>query len=246
MTNSLHDLVVLSDSVSLYRGDCRDILPTLGRVDAVVTDPPYGMALDARFANSTPNPAKGIGASKGYANIVGDDEPFDPTPVLSLAREVFLWGADYYRDKLPAGGSWLVWDKREGIEQVEYSASEFELCWSKVKRHRRILRQRWFGLCGTETQDVRTRVHPAQKPVQLLAWLLDMTDAATVLDPYMGSGSTGIACIRTGRKFIGIEKDARYFEIARARLENELRQGLLPLKHNNALHVQPGLEAGGQ
>jgi DNA modification methylase len=82
----------------------------------------------------------------------------------------------------------------------------------------------------------RDRVHPAQKPVELLKWCMDQArvpEGATVLDPYMGSGTTGVACIRTGRKFIGIEIDAGHFATARKRLENELRQGMLPLEQNN-------------
>lgn len=230
--NPLDRLVIdLAPGITIIRGDCLDVLPTLSGIDAVVTDPPYGMALDTKFST---RPLSAAAAAKhpvqrDYKLIIGDDVHFDPTPVLSLAREVFLWGADYYRDKLPTGGSWLVWDKREGIEQVKYSSSEFELCWSKVKRHRRILRQRWFGLCGTETEGVRTRIHPAQKPVKLMAWLIDSTNAVTVLDPYMGSGTTGVACIRTGRRFIGIEIDPDYFDIARRRLERELAQGRLAL-----------------
>jgi DNA modification methylase len=78
----------------------------------------------------------------------------------------------------------------------------------------------------------------AQKPPELLAQLVRKGDPQTVCDPFMGSGSTGIACIRTGRKFVGIEKDARYFEIARQRLENELRQGMLPLTYNNKPTVE--------
>ena len=223
----LHRIVRGHLSVTLYNGDCLDVLPEISGVDAVITDPPYGMNLDASYANSTPNAKKGIGASKGYKQIIGDAEPFDPSPIVNICREVFLFGADYYRDKLPPGGSWLVWDKRHGIEDVEYSSSEFELCWTKVKRKRSILRSRWFGLCGTETQDVRTRIHPAQKPIQVCAWLMEMTDAKMVLDPYMGSGTTGIACLRTGRSFIGIEKDPDYFATAVARLDRECNQGTL-------------------
>lgn len=225
----LHRIVRGHLSVTLYNGDCLDVLSEISGVDAVITDPPYGMNLDTKFSERPLSEAsrKKHPVQRDYKAIIGDAEPFDPSPIVNICREVFLFGADYYRDKLPPGGSWLVWDKRHGIEDVEYSSSEFELCWTKVKRKRRILRSRWFGLCGTETQDVRTRIHPAQKPIQVCAWLMEMTDAKMVLDPYMGSGTTGIACLRTGRSFIGIEKDPDYFATAVARLEREANQGAL-------------------
>ena len=213
---------------TLYLGDCLEILPTLEKVDAVVTDPPYGMALDASYSNSKPNAKKGIGASAGYADIIGDSSPFIAAPYLAAVesvKEQFWWGANYYAKELPSSGSWLVWDKRAGMPQFDYSLSEFELCFSKKKRHQKILRRRWFGLCGTETQDVRSRVHPAQKPVELICDLLLMAkDSSTVLDMFMGSGTTGVACANLGRKFIGIEIEPKYFDIACARIENAKRQ----------------------
>lgn len=215
----------------LLLGDCLEILPHLPKMDAVITDPPYGMSLDASYSNSTPNHRKGIGASRGYEAIVGDEKDFDATPYFSALRgvpEQFWWGANYYRTHLSDGGSWLVWDKRSGMPDFDYSLSEFELCWSKKKRHQRILRRRWFGLCGTETQDVRARVHPSQKPYELMQDCLQMApDAQVWLDPFMGSGTTGVACMNLGRKFIGIEIEPKYFDIACERIENAQRQAKL-------------------
>lgn len=211
---------------TLYLGDCMDILPV--KADVVLTDPPYGMKLDASYSNSTPNHKKGIGASKGYEAIVGDDKDFDASAYLSMLAHVpeqFWWGANYYRQHLPYGGSWLVWDKRAGMPDFDYSLSEFELCWSMKKRHQRILRRRWFGLCGTETQDVRSRVHPSQKPFELMQDCLQMVpEAKTVVDPFMGSGSTGVAAVRLGRAFIGVEISEAYFKVACERIENAQRQ----------------------
>ncbi|HEU4344779.1 MAG TPA: DNA methyltransferase [Candidatus Binatia bacterium] len=212
---------------TLYLGDCLTLLPSL-KADVVLTDPPYGMRLDASYANSTPNHKKGIGASKGYEAIVGDEKDFDAAPylaALSGVAEQFWWGANYYRRHIPDGGSWLVWDKRAGMPDFDYSLSEFELCWSKKKRRQRILRRRWFGLCGTETQDVRQRVHPSQKPVELMMDCLQMAaEAKVVLDPFMGSGSTGVAAVKLGRTFFGIEIHQSYFDIACERIENAQRQ----------------------
>ena len=215
-------------NATLYLGDCLEILPTLPKVDAVITDPPYGMSLDASYSNSTPNHRKGIGASRGYDAIVGDAAPFNAgiyLDALAGAPEHFWWGANYYRKHIPDGGSWLVWDKRAGMPDFDYSLSEFELCWSKKKRHQRILRRRWFGLCGTETQDVRNRVHPSQKPVELMMDCLEMAKGENTIDPFMGSGTTGVACMNLGRKFIGVEIEPKYFDIACERIENAQRQG---------------------
>jgi DNA modification methylase len=213
-------------NATLYLADSMDVLPV--KADVVLTDPPYGMKLDASYANSTPNHKKGIGASKGYEDIIGDGKEFDASPFLSMLSHVdeqFWWGANYYREHLPAGGSWLVWDKRAGMPDFDYSLSEFELCWSRKKRHQRILRRRWFGLCGTETQDVRQRVHPSQKPIELMMDCLSMVpEAKIVVDPFMGSGSAGVAAVKMGRQFVGIEMHAPYFEIARERIENAQRQ----------------------
>ncbi len=208
-------------NATLYLGDCLEILPTLPKVDAVVTDPPYGMRLDASNKNSKPNLSKGVSASRGYENIVGDDDGavtrFALT-ALSQIPEQLWWGADYYRDTLPPGGSWFVWNKRAGMPEFDYSLSEFELCWSKEKKHRRIFNRRWFGLCGTETQDVRTRVHPAQKSVEVMADCILQVSGESILDPFMGSGTTGVACMNLGRKFIGIEIEPKYFDIACERI----------------------------
>jgi site-specific DNA-methyltransferase (adenine-specific)/modification methylase len=216
-----HELVVLSDSVSIYRGDCRDILPTLGEVDAVVTDPPYG--LGKRMS----------GGTWGKADKYGDMWEWDKeapheavAAVLGLARPTIMWGGNYFA--VPPSRCWLSWSK---VNVVQTMAS-MELAWTNFDRPAK----EWRGPVG-----VHDTGHHTQKPVPLMAWCLSfLPEACAVCDPFMGSGSTGIACIRTGRKFIGIEKDARYFEIARARLENELRQGLLPLKHNARLDRPEG------
>ena len=241
----LNRLVVLSDSVSLYCGDCLDILPTLGKVDAVVTDPPYGIGNVAR-PNIPPgktlrNPGKpGDAYGRHAGQIEGDNSPFDPAPWLRWP--CVLWGAGYYHERLPRGG-WLLWDKKPQGGYENWNAGDGDMAWTSREGAPRIFRMVWMGLVRGEVEKANggqnaKSAHPNQKPIALMAWSMDqakIATGATVLDPYMGSGTTGIACIRTGRKFIGIEKDASYFEIARARLENELRQGLLPLKHNMAI-----------
>jgi hypothetical protein len=212
------DLWSLGDH-RLIVGDCTDpatVARVMGgeRAQAVVTDPPYGMNLDASYKNSVDNPTKGIKASRGYAPVIGDDKDYDPRPLLEMFGDVaehFWWGGDYYADKLPRGGSWLVWDKRATIEELQYSSSEFELCWSKTPHHRHILRVPWFGLIGTEQQDTQKRLHPTQKPLGVIAPLLEYVPVGGIVcDFYGGSGTTLIAAENTGRRARVCEVSAEY------------------------------------
>jgi DNA modification methylase len=227
-------VVRLSDSVTIINADCRDVLPV--ECDAVVTDPPYGFNYDPNRNRTAASVQRGLLLKdRNWRQIQGESEPFDPAPLL-CAKVVLLWGANHYADKLPSSRRWLVWDKRDGV--ASDNQSDCELAWCNVGGSVRMHRQLWRGIARAGEENIATsgeKLHPHQKPVALMAWCLSqlpIAEGETVCDPYMGSGSTGIACIRTGRKFIGIEKDARYFEIARKRLEKELRQGLLPLTFN--------------
>jgi len=212
-------VVRLSDSVTIIHGDCRDVLPV--ECDAVVTDPPYGIAHKS---------GGGTGGKWNFVRhqgvtIAGDSGPFDPAPILALGVPWVLWGANFYSDRLPGCG-WLVWDKREGIEDMEFNRSDSELAGQSGSKTVKTFRHLWHGIC--RATEVGSHLHPTQKPVALMEWCMDQAkvpQGATVLDPYMGSGTTGIACIRTGRKFIGIEIDAGHFETARKRIEAELMQG---------------------
>ena len=228
-------------------GDAFELVGGLVGVDAVITDPPYGMRLDARYRNSKANPKKHVKASRGYQNVEGDHVDFDPAPLLASLGGVGeqLWfGADYYRSRLPDGGSWFVWDKRVGLEGVVYSSAEFELCWSRRAHHRKLLRHRWFGLCGTETQDIRERIHPTQKPVELMLECVSLVTkpGETVLDAFAGSGTTGVACLRLGRRFIGIEKDPKYFALACDRLRAEERGSTLQAQRAGQLPLLGGVK----
>jgi DNA modification methylase len=139
-----------------------------------------------------------------------------------------LWGANHYADSLPAKQSWLVWDKRAASHHTNDFA-DCEMAWSSSGGVARMFRHHWDGMMKASERG-ESRVHPTQKPVVLMAWCMaaaKVPQGATVLDPFMGSGTTGIACIRSGRKFIGIEKDLRYYEIAKNRIIKELSQGRL-------------------
>lgn len=219
--HSLHAVVRRQfDGVTLINADCLDVLPI--EADAVITDPPYGIA----FKHS--GISYGLGGKSKTDTIIGDDKPFDPAPWLDY-KICLMWGADHYAHRLPEG-RWLVWDKLGGRDAFGDSFSDAEVAWAKGKGAMRIHRRMWKGLLREGEDKQRPRYHVSQKPVELMAWCLDQVKVpigATVLDPYMGSGSTAIACIRTGRKFVGIEKDAKHFETACERVANELAQGVL-------------------
>ena len=208
---------------TLYLGDCRDILPTLSKVDAVVTDPPYGMNLNtdnSRFSGgnvaSVYKRGNGKGSAKGKP-IIGDDKSFDANFLLSYGNEQIIWGLNHIGWSLPPGAA-LVWIKKN--EQAFGTfLSDAELAWKSKG-------------CGvfclndlSNASIANERQHPTQKPLSLMTWCLThVPDAKTILDPFMGSGTTGVACVKMGRKFIGIEIDPDYFEIACKRIREAYAQ----------------------
>jgi len=218
--------------VTLYLGDSLAIAATLKGVDAVISDPPYGMNLDtdnSRFSGgNTASVAKrgnGIGTGNGKG-IIDDDKPFDPSPWLEYPK-VVLFGSNHFGARLPVGTK-LLWIKRRD-EAFGSFLSDAEEAW--MKGGHGIYCKRDLTMNG----EALTRCHPCQKPVPLMAWVMDkakVPEGATVLDPYMGSGSTIIAAIRTGRRAIGIELDPTHYATAVARIKNELAQGDLFLGQN--------------
>ena len=234
--------------VTLYLGDSLDTAPLLVGVDAIISDPPYGISYyhsggcsgkTSTLYNVASAKAKSFAGKSPF--IFGDDKPFDPSTWL-IYPTVALCGANYFSSRLPEGGRWMVWDKKENPENYgKLSFADCEIIWCNQPGVARIYHHLWQGCRRRGESNRDGKLHPNQKPISLMAWVMEQAKVpagATVLDPYMGSGTTGIACIRTGRKFIGIEIDARYFEIARARLENELRQGLLPLTPSNPREIK--------
>jgi len=195
---------------------------TMDRIeaDAVIADPPYGIS----YCHGARKGGVKLGTD-GEA-IIGDDKPFDPRPWLGYPV-VVLWGANHYASRLPDSPAWLVWDKRDGV--CSNDQADCELAWTNLRSPARLKRHLWIGMLKDSEYDEQ-RVHPMQKPVVLMAWAMEkcrVPIGATVLDPYMGSGTIGIACLRTGRNFIGIEIDTRYYKLACDRIARELDGALL-------------------
>ena len=216
----MNDPVTIGNA-TLYLGDCRDILPTLGKVDAVVTDPPYGIKWDGRVSVGKNGHGKTAARALHFGvTIEGDDSPFDPGPWLAYSQ-VILWGYNHFAARLPVGTT-LVWIKRMDGGFGSF-LSDAEIAWKKGGHG--VYCRRDTSLMG-ETLE---RAHPTQKPVGIMEWCLGMTDGC-VLDPFMGSGTTGVAAMRLGRKFIGIEIEPRYFDIACRRIEDAQKQADLFIK----------------
>ncbi len=204
----------------LLLGDCREVLPTL-TVGALVSDPPYGIA--HAFGGAEVQAMRtGKHNRRNTQAIAGDAEPFDPTHLLGF-RHVIIWGADHYAQRLPRG-RWLVWDKLDGLNSFD-SFSDVEVAWQNRTGAARIIRHLWKGICQGSEKDAR-REHPTQKPVVVMEWCLEQlpADVGTICDPYMGSGTTGVACALRSRPFIGIEIDPKFFDIACRRIEEAYKQ----------------------
>lgn len=216
----------LDGRVRLYAGDCRDILPTLEPVGAIVSDPPYGQNyVHSGRGRAVSNGPTSRAYKRNAAPIFGDDKPFDPTPLLLIAPRVLLWGAHRFSNYLPAG-SWLVWDKVPNGKVRTQGDGEAAWINDDPPRALRIHRLLWDGVCvgaaaRSEVTAGQQRVHPMQKPVALMEWCLAemrLAPGTTVLDPYMGAGSTGIAAVRRGHPFVGVEIEPLYFETACRRI----------------------------
>ena len=204
----------------LFLGDCREILPTLAGIDAVVSDPPYGIGYQ-RGAGGKGKQRLRSGRND-ESPIVGDDVPFDPSPWMEWP--CILWGANHYAYSLPHG-RWLAWNKLGGLEPWD-DFSDVEFAWQNTRAADRIFSLLWKGLVQAEKVGNGERWHPTQKPIGLMAWCLkQLPDGChTILDPFMGSGTTGVACVKLGRRFIGIEIDQGYFDIACRRIEAATKQ----------------------
>ena len=197
-------------TVELYLGDCLEIMPTLedGSVDAVITDPPYGTNWNCDYASWIRPSAKMQGGNnrRSYSQIKNDKTQINLTPFMKYKRLV-IWGATYYMDQL-GKGSLLVWHKRKSG-----FLADAEVAWMNKGGG-------VYVFYEPVEKMQKHRVHPTQKPVSVMEWMIKKAtkEGDTILDPFMGSGTTGVACVQTGRNFIGIEIEPKYFEIAEKRI----------------------------
>ncbi len=186
----------LAEGVTLYCGDCRDVLPTLGKVDAVVTDPPYGIGK--------------LGGKWGKKAEHHWDSATSDVSFVGDFAEAIIWGGNYYA--LPPSRGWLVWYKRDAVP----SAADVELAWTNIDMNASLIDQ---TIAATNAERCG---HPTQKPLKVMEWSLGFICSHSILDPFMGSGTTGVAAVKLGRKFIGIEIEPKYFDIACRRIQAAL------------------------
>jgi site-specific DNA-methyltransferase (adenine-specific)/modification methylase len=207
-------------AATLYLGDCLEILPTLGRVDAVVTDPPYGIG-----ETNARNLSRARGAyARDYGHFDWDQSPCSQEQIalmIAVSDWQIIFGGNFF--VLPPATCWLVWDKMNSGD-----FADCELAWTNLKKAIRRIQYRWNGMIRQNNEPRGD--HPTQKPVGVMEWCLThIPDAQTILDPFMGSGTTGVACDKMDRKFIGIEINEKYFDIACRRLEQEHSQTKMDL-----------------
>jgi len=212
--------LMCGDSTSI---DAVDKLMDGQKADMVFTDPPYGMFLNADYSDMD-SKFKGSKGGNKYDKVIGDHNDFTPELIntifacFSYCKEIFMWGADYYAELLPNKneGSWVVWDKRGDESADKMYGSTFELCWSKARHKRMMARVKWAGIFGMEKEHDKKRVHPTQKPVELVVWFFDyfsLKDKKNVVDLYGGSGSTLIASEKVGKKAFVMELDPKYCDV---------------------------------
>ena len=204
--------------IIIYHGDCRDVMPNV-TCDALVTDPPYGINLNTDTSRFSEGKAmRGRRHARVHhpkRPIVGDREPFDPSPMLACGQDQIIWGWNHFADRLPRGAC-LVWLKRNDAAFQSF-LSDAEVAWFS----------RGHGVyCRRDLNNLKIsaeRVHPTQKPLTLMSWCLSFIPKARhILDPYMGSGTTLVAAKNRGLRATGIEIEERYCEFAAKRLSQEV------------------------
>ncbi len=220
---------------TLYLGDQSEILTALQLSNsvAIVSDPPYGIAYQHSGGG------KGLSDNRNTKAVAGDDVPFDPAPFLRFDH-VIMWGGNHFAARLPHG-RWLAWDKLAGVN-LNDAFSDVEFAWMKGRGKDRIYSHLWKGLLKASEKGV-SRVHPTQKPIALMEWCIGLVPGASVIvDPFMGSGTTGVAALNMGKRFIGCELDEEHFESAFRRMTEAHQQAdLVTPQPDEPAPVQQGL-----
>ena len=218
-------------NATMYLGDCMDILPTLPKVDAVITDPPYGIDI---AKTSTVGGTGKNGKGRAVGRSLATDYGISQWDQIGMSREQWLliaataddyivWGGNHLADVLGKSAGMLIWDKKcqNGWDDT---FSEMEVAFTNIYSRAKGFRHLWAGALRASETSANVRQHPTQKPIELMRWCIDQAgNPQTILDPFMGSGTTGVAAVQMGRKFIGIEREPKYFEIACKRIEDAQR-----------------------
>ena len=209
---SMSEIVKIGNA-TLYHGDCREILPSLPKVDLVLTDPPYGVSNLGSFNSG------GRGWGNFTSDVVNDFVCWDSlaqSDIVKIAinqgETAIVWGGNYF--DVPPSRCWLCWVKPDSVN----SQASIELAWTNMNKN-----AKHFVLTRNPPPD---KAHPTQKPVRLMEWCLDLAPktTSTVADPFAGSGTTGVACANMGKTFYGIERERKYFDIACERIERAYAQ----------------------
>ncbi len=210
-------------NATLYLGDCREILPTLAPCDLILTDPPYGISVCGNEGGVTSLKS----GSKDYGKQEWDNRPPERWVIELIrtkAKDCIVWGGNYF--ELPPTKCFLIWDKG----QRDFSLADGEMAWTTLDKAARFL------TISRGELNTDGREHPTQKPVRLMEWCLGhVPKATTICDPYMGSGTTGVAAVKMGKTFVGIEREPKYFEIACKRIDDAQRQ--------TSMFEQPAMKA---
>lgn len=217
-------------NATLYLGDCMDVLPTLTRVGAVITDPPYGIDIaGADTIGATGRNGRGMAVGRS-ASTIYKKSAWDRVGmtaeqwalIAALTEKWIVWGGNHLADVLGSSAGVLAWDKKcqNGWDDT---FSEMEFAWTNCISRAKGFRHLWAGALRASEQGVNVRQHPTQKPVELMKWCAGFT-SGSILDPFAGSGTTGVAAAILGREFIGVEIDPDYFDIACRRIEDAQRQ----------------------
>lgn len=196
----------------LILGDCLEVMKELGQFDAVVTDPPYGLAEKWKGGGGGKKSSWRFDPKEAMGWDTHAPEVVDQFP--ELAAEVIIWGGNYF--SLPPARCWLVWDKKQNDQ---WTTAQCELAWTSLDRPVRA-----FRMAQCEQANEGRKDHPTQKPLGLMEWCLKWISGRAILDPFMGSGTTLVACQRLGRMGTGIEIDPDYFAVACRRVEEATRQ----------------------
>lgn len=205
---------IIADGVELHLGDCRELLPSIsGKVDAVITDPPYGIGWKPRVNHQD---QKWV-----------DEIDFDIRDFL-VGQKHIIWGGQYFADKLPVSEGWLTWVKRPvnaDFSNDDRSYATTEIAWRDFGKAK-FISHVWDGGMRAGAAENRTFCHPSQKPIEVMEWCVRQLpqECQVVFDPFMGSGTTGVACVNLGRGFIGVELQPEYFDTACRRIEAATKQ----------------------